>query len=191
MPTWFWRSTLEPEAGISRRRTTARRPTSRRRRSRRCRTRTPASEPATAERGEDHEAVRDSAGHSAACRCPCAGPKPHDRRHDGSPSGSARRAGSIRAVALSPARPDRSRCWPSRYRLVAPIGNGASARVYLGRRHPAAPAGGGQGAPRGPGRRRGVPPALPGRGPGRRRAQPPQRHARLRLGHGRRRARTS
>ena len=73
-----------------------------------------------------------------------------------------------------------------RYRLLAPIGTGASASVYLAddvtlRRRVR-----GQDPPRRPGRRRGVPPAVPGRGPGRRRPQPPAHHGGVRLGPRRR-----
>ena len=59
-----------------------------------------------------------------------------------------------------------------------------------GRRRLAPPPGGHQGPPPGAGRRRRLPQALPGRGPGGGRPQPPQHPPGLRLGRGRRRART-
>ena len=77
-----------------------------------------------------------------------------------------------------------------RYRLLAPIGTGASASVYLAddvtlRRRVAVKI-----LHDGPGRGRGLPAPVPGRGPGRGRPQPPERHGGVRLGP-RRRARSS
>ena len=73
-----------------------------------------------------------------------------------------------------------------RYRLLAPIGTGASASVYLAddvtlRRRVAVKI-----LHDGAGRGRGLPAPLPGRGPGRGRAQPPERHGGVRLGPRRR-----
>ena len=59
-----------------------------------------------------------------------------------------------------------------RYRLLAPIGTGASAVGVPGRRRDPAPPGGGQDPPRRAVRGRGLPAPVPGRGPGRGRAQP-------------------
>ena len=68
-----------------------------------------------------------------------------------------------------------------------PIGVGRERSRLRRRRRAAAPARRGEGAPRGPRRRRRVPAPLPGRGPAGRVAAPPPRHGRLRLGRGRRR----
>ena len=71
-----------------------------------------------------------------------------------------------------------------RYRLVAPVGTGASAVVLPGRRrHPQAPRRRQAPAPVA-GRRPDVPQAVPRRGPGGRRPQPPQHHGGVRLGRG-------
>ena len=95
-------------------------------------------------------------------------------------------AGTVAAMAISGVADLTGRVLAGRYRLLAPIGAGASGRVYVAddvrlRRRVAIKV---LHARARRGRR--LPPALPGRGPGRGVAEPPERDGGLRLGRRRR-----
>ena len=95
-------------------------------------------------------------------------------------------AGTLGRMAISGVADLTGRVLAGRYRLLTPIGAGASGRVYVADDVRLRRRGRGEGAPRRPRRRRRVPPPLPRRGAGRGVAAPPERDGGLRLGRRRR-----